>query len=498
MSSHFMFLVIFFPIFAGLSLVLFPIKKRRTMLTLAEAIVTLTAILAWVLILNPPKEAAVLFTFVAKYTISFKIDGLGRVFGMLISTLWPFATLYSMEYMEHEATEKTLKEGTFFGLYVMTYGVTLGIAFSQNMLSMYCFYEMLTLVTVPLILFTMTDEAIRATRKYIVFSLGGAAFAFIAVIFLIAYGDSIDFVLGGVLNMGKVSGRENILRLIYVFAFFGFGVKAAIFPVNSWLPDAGVAPTPVTALLHAVAVVKSGAFAILRLIYFSFGTEFLRGTWAQYVTLSFAIFTVVYGCSMAVKERHIKRRLAYSTISNLSYILLGAALMTPLGMTGAMTHMLFHGVMKIASFFCAGAVICKAHKTYVYELEGMGKRMPKTFFIFTVSALALMGVPGLCGFFSKWQLAKAGVESGTVIGYIGVGAILISALLTAIYMLQIVLRAYYPVSDGEIKEDTQTEKCDPTWRMLLPLFVFTIGEILMGIFNSPIVEFLEKVAGGIV
>lgn len=493
MNPNLIYVAIFLPMLAGFALVLSPVKKRKTVLIIAEVITVITAVIAWSLILNPPKEGVVLFKFVGAYTVSFKVDGLSRVFGALISSLWPFAVLYSFEYMEHEASEKTLKEKTFFGMYVVTYGVTLAIAFADNMLAMYVFYEMLTLVTIPLILYSMSDAAIAATRKYIVFSLGGAAFAFIALIFLMAYGDSVNFVLGGVLNMDKIGNRADILRLFYVFAFFGFGVKAAVFPLNSWLPQAGVAPTPVTALLHAVAVVKSGAFAIIRLIYYSFGTDFLKGTWAQYLTMSFAIFTIVYGCSMAVKERHIKRRLAYSTISNLSYILFGATLMTPLGMTGAMTHMVFHGVMKIASFFCAGAVITKAGKNYVYELEGMGKKMPQTFFIFTVSALSLMGLPGLCGFFSKWQLAKAAVGSETVIGYIGLGAILVSALLTAIYMLQMVLRAYYPVEKPQ-----ETEKCDPTWRMLVPLYVFTAGMILLGIFEQPIVAFFEKVAGGLI
>ena len=493
MNPYLIYLAIFFPMLAGFLLVFIPFKARKTMLVLAEAITILTSILVWILILNPPETGVVLFEFVEKYTISFRVDGISRVFAGLVASLWPFAVLYSFEYMDHETNERTLKENTFFGGYVATFGVTLAIAFADNMLAMYCFYEMLTLVTVPLILFTMTDEAIRATRQYIVYSLGGAAFAFIGLIFLIAYGDTIDFTLGGVLNLGKIGGRENVLRLIYVFAFFGFGVKAAVFPVCSWLPRAGVAPTPVTALLHAVAVVKSGAFAILRLTYYSFGTDFLRGTWAQYVTMGFAIFTIVYGCSMAVRERHIKRRLAYSTVSNLSYVLFGATLMTPLGMTGAMTHMLFHGVMKIAAFFCAGAVITKAHKTYVYELEGMGKRMPVTFAVLTVSGLSLMGVPGLCGFISKWQLAKAAVDAGTIISYIGIAALLISAILTAIYMFQMILRAYYPV-----EENVETKKCDPTFRMLVPLVVFTIAIVVFGMYSSPIVAFLEKVAGGLV
>lgn len=494
MNQYLIYVAIFLPMLAGFALMLSPVKNRKTIIWVAEIVTIITAVLAWMLILNPPSEGVTLFRFVGKYTISFKIDGLSRVFAGLVSSLWPFAVLYSAEYMEHETSEKTLKEKTFFGAYIITFGVTLAISMADNMLAMYVFYEMLTLVTTPLVLFNMSDEAISATRKYIVYSLGGAAFAFIGLIFLMAYGDSVQFTLGGVINSANLNGRDEILRLIYVFAFFGFGVKAAIFPFNAWLPKAGVAPTPVTALLHAVAVVKSGAFAIIRLIYYSFGTDFLRGSWAQYLTMGFTIFTIVYGCSMAVKERHIKRRLAYSTISNLSYILFGATLMTPLGMTGALSHMIFHGVMKIAAFFCAGAVITKAHKTFVYELEGMGKRMPWTFAIFTISSLSLMGVPGLCGFFSKWQLAKAAVSAESTIGLVGLGALLVSALLTAIYMFQIILRAYYPLESAEVS----TQKCDPTWRMLVPLTVFTVAIILLGVFNAPLIAFFEKVAGGLI
>jgi len=493
MNAYLMYLAIFLPMLGGLLLIVTPVKSRKTMLGFAEAITVVTAVLAWSLIINPPAETITLFQFVGKYTISFRIDGLSRVFVGLISSLWPLAVMYAFEYMEHEANEKSLKENTFFGCYVITYGVTLGIAMAENMLSMYVFYEMLTLITIPLILFSLSDDAIRATRTYVVFSLGGAAFGFIGLIFLMHYGDTISFTLGGVLNMASVGTRADVLRLIYVFAFFGFGVKAAVFPVCSWLPKAGVAPTPVTALLHAVAVVKSGAFAILRLTYYSYGTTLLKGSWAQYIVMGFSMFTIVYGCSMAVKERHIKRRLAYSTVSNLSYILFGVTLMSPLGMTGAMTHMVVHGIMKIAAFFCAGAMITKAHKNYVYEIEGLGKRMPGVFAVFTISALSLTGVPGFAGFVSKWMLATAAVEEGTVMSYLGVGALLISALLTAIYMFQMLLRAYYPT-----EEITETKKCDPTWRMMIPLTVFAIAIVVIGMYSTPLVSFLEKVAGGLV
>ncbi|MDE6219764.1 MAG: proton-conducting membrane transporter, partial [Lachnospiraceae bacterium] len=364
-----------------------------------------------------------------------------------------------------------------------------------NMLTLYCFYELLTLVTVPLVMHTFTREAVLASRKYFYYSLGGAAFAFIGLIFLVVYGDSLAFLYGGVLNLSQVGDKKDLLLFIYVLAFLGFGVKTAICPFNAWLPQAGVAPTPVTALLHAVAVVKSGAFAIMRLTYYSFGTDFLQGTWAQYLLLCIVIFTIVYGCSMAVRETHIKRRLAFSTISNLSYILFGVLIMTPLGLVGALCHMVFHGVMKICSFFCAGAIITQAHANYVYEIDGMAKRMPKIFAIFTVSSLALMGVPGLCGFVSKWHLAKAAFASDNILAVIGVGALLVSALLTAIYMLSIVVRACFPGNDfdfGKLQDNVR----DPDWRMLLPLFLFVAAMAVIGVNSVPLVNFFTAVANG--
>ena len=387
-----------------------------------------------------------------------------------------------------------LKKEIIKEFYMMTYGVTLGIAFAEDMMTMYFFYELLTLVTVPLVLHTLTREAILASRKYLYYSLGGAAFAFIGLVFLMIYGTTVNFTFGGVLLPEVVGDKTNVLLLIYVIAFFGFGVKAAVCPFNSWLPQAGVAPTPVTALLHAVAVVKAGAFAIIRLTYYSFGTEFLRGTWAQYVVMAVVICTIVYGCSRAVKETHIKRRLAYSTISNLSYILFGVTLMTPLGLVGALSHMVFHAVMKISSFFCAGAIMHQTEKHYVHQLDGLGRRMPAVFGVFTVSALALMGVPGLCGFISKWNLAYAAVMSDNVLAYVGIGGLLVSALLTAIYMLSIVVRAFFPAQDFD--EESVAQYKDPSWLMLLPLFVFAAFMIIFGLYSTSIVQFFTNVANG--
>lgn len=490
MSQYWILVAILLPIIGGIFTPLLPFKKRNYMLLYLEVLTVVTSLIVWGLLLGGVTEAFHVVYFVRGLSISFKIDGMTMVFGGLISVLWPLAMLYAFEYMTHEEHEKI-----FFMFYSMTYGVTLGIAFASDMLSMYFFYELLTLTTVPLVMHTLKREAILATRKYLYYSLGGAAFALIGLIFIIVYGDSCDFVLGGVLNAAKIGGDVNLLLWIYLFAFLGFGVKAAIWPLSSWLPQAGVAPTPVTALLHAVAVVKAGVFAIIRLTYYSFGTEFLRGTWVQYVVMSFAIISIVYGCSKATKETHIKRRLAYSTVSNLSYIIFGATLMTPMGLVGALAHLICHAVMKICSFLCAGAFMHQTGKSYVYEMDGMGRKMPVVFGCFTVAALGLMGVPGLAGFISKWNLATAAVDSGNALAYFGIAALLISALLTAIYMLNIVVRAFFP--KREFDYATIAGVTDPSWQMKLPLIVCAIGTVLLGLASGPIIGFLQDIAAGL-
>lgn len=490
MNPIIMLAAILLPIIGGALVAVLPFKKRIQMEIYLEAVVVLTSILVWMILSEGPGERFPIVKFVNNLSLSLKLDGCGMVFSGLVSALWPLAMLYSFEYMKKEGHEKY-----FFMFYTMTYGVTLGISFAEDMLTMYFFYELLTLVTVPLVLHTLTREAILSSRKYLYYSLGGAAFAFIGLVFLMIYGTTVDFTFGGVLTPETVGDKRNTLLLIYVIAFLGFGVKAAVCPFNSWLPQAGVAPTPVTALLHAVAVVKAGAFAIIRLTYYSFGTDFLIGTWAQYVVMGIVMFTIVYGCSRAVKETHIKRRLAYSTISNLSYVLFGVTIMTPLGLVGALSHLVFHAVMKICSFFCAGAIMHQTEKHYVHELDGLGRRMPAVFGIFTVSSLALMGVPGLCGFISKWNLANAAVMSGNVMAYFGIGALLISALLTAIYMLSIVIRAFFPPVDFDMEKVAEYK--DPNWLMLAPLFVFAVCMLIFGLHSAPIVQFFTDIAGGV-
>lgn len=490
MNAYMMVIAVLLPMFGGVLIPLLPFRKRNVMAFYIELLVLVTSALTFGLIMNPPSDAFVLFRFTGRLSISLKLDAAGSIFAVILAFLWPFATLYSFEYMKHEAHEKV-----FFMFYTLTYGVTLGIAMAEDIVTMYFFYEMLTMVTLPLVLHTLSREAVLASRTYLYYSLGGAAFAFIGMIFILIYGSTSNFTPGGVLDVAALGEKSNLLLFVYVLCFCGFSVKAAMCPFCAWLPKAGVAPTPVTALLHAVAVVKAGAFATMRITYFSFGTELLRGTWAQNLVMALTIVTIIFGCSRALKETHFKRRLAWSTVSNLSYILFGIVLMTPLGLAGAFSHMICHAVMKIGSFFCAGAVIYKTGRIYIHQLDGLGRKMPKVFLIFTIASMALMGVPGLCGFVSKWNLAKGAVAGGTPLAYAGLGAILISALLTAIYMLTIVVRAFFPGKDFDY--GTIADIKDPNWMMLLPLCVFVIVMFIIGLHPQFLTEAVEQVVAAV-
>lgn len=500
-------------------------------------------VLVWLIFHLGENDQFILFRLYGRLTVMFKLDRMGRVFAGLIAFLWPLAVLYSFEYMKEER-----RRATFFAYYLMTYGVTAGIAMAGSMITLYLFYELLTLVTFPLVLYPMTREAAQASRRYLYYSIGGAAFAFVGLVFILGFSASgtTEFMPGGMLDVAAAGARRNTLLTAYVLAFFGFGVKAALFPCHGWLPKATVAPTPVTALLHAVAVVKSGAFAIMRLTYFSFGASFLRGSWAQWVVLTAAMVTIVYGSTMAVKEVHWKRRLAYSTISNLSYILMGAAMMSPLGLAAALSHMVVHALMKICSFFCAGAVMHQTGKTHIYELDGLAAKMPLTFACLTVASLSLTGIPLFGGFISKWNLARAGFSlglgrlegagsafgnggSGSVqwLGFAAVAVLLYSALMTAVYMLTVLVRAYFPKltglagavcpaadsgspaqmhsasGSGSTSRNIHTvngsgnlsDYRDPNGLMLVPLVIFSVLILFLGIHSQPLMTFLTGIGG---
>lgn len=481
-------LPILLPVAGGALLPLLRGRSRKVRCIYMEAVVTLNSLLILLLLIVHPDTYFMALNLAGALAVTFHLDGLSRIFIGLIAFLWPFATLYAFEYMKEEKSQTS-----FFAFYIMTYGITAGIALADNLMTLYMFYEMLTLVTVPLVIHKKDPKSIQAGYKYIRYSIAGAAMAFIGFIFIMTYGDTISFQYGGVLNMEKAAGRRDLLLVVYLLAAMGFGVKAAVFPASGWLPTASVAHTPVTALLHAVAVVNAGAYAIARLTYYSFGADFLRGSWAQTVLIALAAFTIVYGSVRAVKQQHLKRRLAYSTISNLSYILLGLAMMSPAGMLGGISHMIFQSFMKISLFLCAGAIMHQTGREYVQEIHGIGHTMPFVMGCFTVGAVAMLGIPPLPGFLSKWNLAQAALGGQTVMGIVGTVALLISAILTAVYLLSVVVRAYYCPASSEQAYFAK----DPNWQMKVPLLCFTAATILLGVTSGPLLDFVSAVSRGL-
>lgn len=491
MPDFVVLLPVFLPLVAGTLLFFMPDMNKRTRNTYTFVMSVVNAAIVVAMLVSGNAFDFKLIDLTAKISISFRVDGLGRLFSLLVSVLWPFTLMYSYEYMENEE-----RLGKFYGFFMMTLGAVMGICFSKDLFTMYIFYEMLTLLTFPLVMHEMTDDALKAGRQYLVYMLGGAAFAFMGIMVLVPNTSSLDFTYLGTL-LTDTPASKSILVATFFVMFCGFSVKAAMMPFGMWLIRAAVAPMPVTALLHAVAVVKAGAFACIRLIYYVFGPEYLRGTWAQYALIIMTSLTILFGSVMAVKEPHLKRRMAYSTISNLSYILFGALIMTPLGMAAGLSHFVVHALTKIGLFFSVGSIMHTSNKCYVYETDNLGRKMKKIYVAFTICAFSLIGVPQFSGFISKMKLLTSAVASEDPWTLIGAIAIIISALLTAVYLLTVVVRGYFPKNNAKCEN---FDKChDPSWRMLIPIYFSAILAVVMGIFWKPVVDaigFIAEISAG--
>ena len=486
LSAVFILLPVLLPVLGGLLLLTHPVQAKRGLPLYCEALICITSLLVWIAILGCSGHPVTVYNFTSGFSITFGADGLSCLFAGMISLMWPLVTIYAFSYMEDDD-----RPFAFFSFFIMTYGITLGVAFSADILTMYVFFEMLTLVTIPLVTHYGNAESRYAGRKYAVYTIGGASLAFTAVVLITLYGYGGDFLYGGIVDINDGGG---LMLIAFPMGFFGFGVKAALFPLHQWLPDASVAPTPVTALLHAVAVVNSGVFAVIRLTYYCYRPQQLAGTWVQHVCTIAAVFTLLFAAAMALKERHFKRRLAYSTVSNLSYMLFGISLMTSQGMLGGMAHMLFHGIVKMCLFLCAGAFMHVTGNRYIYEVNGVGRRMPFVFTCYTLGALSLTGIPFFCCFISKWQLLLAGAEAGTVEGALGCGALILSAFLCAMYTITVSVRAFFPAHGKDYYANSAVT--DPDWRMLVPIGVFTLVNIVFGLFPAPVMHFLAQIAAG--
>lgn len=477
---------ILLPILGGALLPAFGFRAFRARGIYVLGLTLLTSALMAVALLSPAEGQLDLIRFNSYLQLSLRLDGAGKVFAVLVAVLWPATTLYALEYMRDEE-----KQNLFFTFFMVSYGLTLGVALSANLLTLYVFYEMMSLSTLPLVMHGGSPQSHRAGIKYLYYTLGGAAFAFIGLVYLVYYGGSTAFVMGGLF---RAAGSQLVpgLRFGYLLCFLGFSVKAAIFPLHGWLASAAVAPTPVTALLHAVAVVKSGVFAVIRISYYCFGVGVLIGSYAQYIPLALAAFTIVFGCTMALKEKHLKKRLAYSTVSNLSYILFGVLLFTPEGLAAGLLHMVFHAVMKITLFLVVGNYMIKAQLDYVSDINGLSRQMPVCGLLFAVGGLAMTGIPPLLGFISKWALGLAATQLGGLLPMLGLAALLISSILTGIYLLVPAIASY----TGRRREDAPAIlPTDLPIRMTLGLL--GLAMLVMSFWSQPLIDYLARVASGL-
>lgn len=420
-------------------------------------------------------------------TLTLRVDGLSQLWLLLISLIWPGVGLYATEYLEHDP-----HSARFYLFYTITQGVLNALAMSGNLVTYYMFYESMTLLTVPLVLHNMDKEAVAAANKYLIYSVLGASAALIGIFFVGSLGVSGDF-SAGPLTAEQLSGKEGLALGLFMAMLMGFGVKAGMFPLHGWLPTAHpVAPAPASAVLSGI-ITKMGVLGAARVLYCVAGVERLRGSWVQLALLVLSLITVLMGSLLAFKEKRLKKRLAYSSVSQVSYVLFGLFTMTEAGFLGAILHVIFHSLMKNTLFMGAGAIIHKTGKTQVDELTGMGRRMPWTYAFFTIVSLGLIGIPPTGGFVSKWNLAQGALATGLSGAWIGPVVLLISAVLTAAYLLTLVIRGCFPGEEGE----GSISRCEVSWRMLLPMGVYAVLVVVLGVFSSPLINFLHTLAAGL-
>jgi len=460
-------------------------------------LVTAGALFCLVLVVVAPvsdglRPEIVLIEMFPGLSLAFKVEPLGATFALIASSLWILTSLYAIGYMRgHHEQNQT----RFFAFFALAISSTMGIALAGNMLTLFTFYEVLSVCTYPLVTHSGTPEAKRAGRVYLGILLGTSiGLQLFAIGYTWVVAGTLDFTDGGILE-GKVSG--GIATLLLALYVFGIG-KAAVMPFHRWLPAAMVAPTPVSALLHAVAVVKAGVFSVLKVAIYIFGIDLLSTTGASYWLAYIAGATIIIASLVAMQKDNLKLRLAYSTVSQLSYVVLGAMLATSSGALGSAMHIAMHAFGKITLFFCAGAIMVATHKTEISQMHGLGRQMPLTFIAFGIAALSIIGLPPLGGAWSKWQLALGAAETGQALL---VAILMISSVLNVAYLMPVAIRAFMP-APGHLPESS-AKSAGGTWRIqeapmfcVVPLCITAFSCLLLFLFADRLFEFLKPIATG--
>ena len=418
-----------------------------------------------------------LFEITPNIQLALKADAVGVFFAIVASGLWIITSIYSIGYMRGLGEHKQTR---YFSYFAVCLSSTLGIAFAANLVTFILFYEILTIATYPLVIHKETKEAIYAGRKYLAYTLTAGVFLIAAAAWTYQLNGNLDFVPGGLLQ-GLVMTAGTAVPLFFLF-IVGVGVKASIMPLHSWLPTAMAAPTPVSALLHAVAVVKAGVFGIIRVSMFIFGPTVMAEFGLNRILIVFAVITILVGSLLAFKQDNLKKRLAYSTVAHLSYIVLGVGIMSSTALIGSLLHIAFHATMKITLFFCAGAIYVHLHKENISEMDGIGKAMPWTLGAFTVASIGLAGIPPVNGFISKWYLGAGAADSGQ---FLLIVVLVISGIFNAGYFSPIVYRAFF--RKGQEQERQKEVKS----AMVIPLVLTACLSVVFGIFPNSFFSFFR-------
>ena len=478
-------LSILIPLLTGVLLLVSGAGKRLSVVT--GTCLLLTDALVIVALFTAYGTSYTLFTLADGLPLLFAVDELSVLFAVLALIVMTCAGFFSFVYMKHEQ-----KAHRYYGFYLIVFAVLNALCFAGNLITFYLFFEILTLSSMPLVLHNGSREAVMAGLKYLFYSLCGAYMALLGIYFVYRYSGTLTFTAGGVVLQSPAASAVGLTvnPSAVSLLLIGFGVKAGMFPLHAWLPAAHpVAPAPASAVLSAV-IVKAGVLALIRTVYYIFGASFLRGTWVQTVWLTLTLVTVFMGSMLAYREPVLKKRLAYSTVSQLSYILFGLAVMDVQSVNGSLLHVLAHGLIKASLFLCAGAIIYTTGRTRVDELRGIGKEMPLTMWCYTIVSLGLIGIPPTGGFISKWHLALGSLSGApSVFRWLGPVVLLVSALLTAGYLLPLTIHGFLPGSDYDYAKHVKRE---PSPLMTIPILIMTVLSVLIGLFPTPLIDFLTR------